>query len=40
MKKKLVAIGGGENGRLLESGQYAPYETETIDKETMTLLNQ
>lgn len=37
MKKKLVAIGGGENGRLLESGQYAPYETETIDKEIVKL---
>lgn len=37
MRKKIVAIGGGENGRLLENGKYAPYETENIDKEIVSL---
>ena len=31
MKKKIVAIGGGENGRLLEDGTFAPYNTQKID---------
>ena len=33
----MVCIGGGENGRLLENGMYAPYETEIIDKEIVKL---
>lgn len=37
MKKIIVAIGGGENGRPLENGEYAPYETEKIDKEIINL---
>jgi len=37
MKRKLVAIGGGENGRLLENGTFAPYDTELIDKEIVRL---
>lgn len=35
--KKLVAIGGGENGRLLENNTYAPYETEPMDREIVNL---
>ena len=34
---KLVCIGGGENGRLLENGNYAPYETLEIDEEIVKL---
>ena len=37
MKRTIVAIGGGENGRILEDGSYAPYETELIDKEIIKL---
>ena len=37
MKKKIVAIGGGENGRLLENGIYTSYETGSIDKEIIRL---
>lgn len=37
MKKKLVAIGGGENGRILENGIATLYETEKIDKEIINL---
>lgn len=37
MKKKLVAIGGGENGRLLEDGKLAPYNTQKIDEEIVKL---
>ena len=37
MVKKIVAIGGGENGRLLENGKYALYETEPMDKEIIKL---
>lgn len=37
MAKKIIAIGGGENGRPLEDGNYAPYETEQIDKEIIRL---
>ena len=37
MSKKIVSIAGGENDRLLENGKYAPYETETIDKEIIRL---
>lgn len=37
MEKKIVAIGGGENGRLLENGVATSYETEIIDKEIIKL---
>lgn len=37
MKKKIVAIGGGENGRLLEDGSATLYETEKIDEEIVKL---
>lgn len=37
MSKKIVAISGGENGRLLENGRYASYETEPMDKEIIKL---
>ena len=37
MMKKIVAIGGGENGRLLENGHFTEYETEPIDKEIIRL---
>ena len=37
MSKKIVAIGGGENGRLLKDGTYAPYETAPMDKEIIKL---
>ena len=33
--KKIVAIGGGENGRFLEDGSQTLYETEIIDKEIL-----
>lgn len=37
MTRKLVAIGGGENGRPLGDGEYAPYETEPMDEEIIKL---
>lgn len=37
MSKKLVAIGGGENGRYLSNGKYREYETEPMDKEIIKL---
>lgn len=37
MSKKLVAIGGGENGRLRSDGTRVPYETEKIDREIVRL---
>ena len=37
MKKKIVAIGGGENGRFLEDGNKTEYETEILDKEIIKL---
>ena len=40
MKKIIVAIGGGENGRLLEDGSFASYDTEKIDKEIVKLTNK
>jgi len=39
MKKKIVAIGGGENGRQV-NGKVLPYETEKIDKEIIKLTNK
>lgn len=40
MKKILVAIGGGENGRILENGEKTPYETNIIDNEIIKLTNK
>lgn len=37
MSRKIVAIGGGENGRQLEDGTFAVYDTESIDKEIVNL---
>ena len=37
MTKKIVAIGGGENGRYLGNGKYHEYETEPMDKEIIRL---
>lgn len=37
MSKKIVAIGGGENGRISSSGEKKPYETFEIDKEIIKL---
>lgn len=36
---KIVAIGGGENGRAKEDGTFYPYELENIDKEIIRLTN-
>jgi len=35
--RKIVAIGGGENGHLRSNGTYTPYETQNIDREIITL---
>lgn len=40
IQKKIVAIGGGENGRQLENGNFAPYNTAEIDKEIIKLSNK
>lgn len=37
MSKKIVAIGGGENGRFLEDGSQTLYETEFIDRRVVKL---
>ena len=37
MTKKIVAIGGGENGRITSDGTRKPYETEPIDQEIIHL---
>ena len=37
MSKKIVAIGGGENGRLSSDGVRLPYELENQDKEIIKL---
>lgn len=39
MSKKIVAIGGGENGRFLDDGSPTLYETEFADKEIVKLAN-
>lgn len=33
MTKRIVAIGGGLNGRRLDAGNYEPYETGPMDQE-------
>ena len=40
MSKKVVAIGGGENGRKLDNNKFLPYETRTIDSEIVSLANK
>lgn len=35
--KKIVAIGGGENGRIKSDGTCKPYETYEIDEEIVNL---
>ena len=37
MSKKIVAIGGGENGRINSKGIQKPYETKEIDEEIVRL---
>lgn len=37
MSRKIVAIGGGGNGRIREDGTQAPYETEPMDEEIIKL---
>ena len=37
MSKKIVAIGGGENGRINSKGEQKPYETKEIDEEIVRL---
>lgn len=37
MERKIVAIGGGKNGRVKSDGKREPYETEIIDKEIIKL---
>lgn len=37
MTKKIVAIGGGENGRVKSDGTQAPYETGPMDQEIIKL---
>ena len=37
MKKKIVAIGGGECGRITKSGYKMPHETQQIDTEIIRL---
>lgn len=38
--KKLVLIGGGENGRILEDETKTPYDTKEIDEEIVRLTNK
>ncbi len=40
MTRKIVAIAGGENGRLLPEGGRAPYDTEAIDREIVRLTDK
>ena len=35
----MILIGGGENGRILENGEKAPYETEIIDDKYRIIFN-
>lgn len=37
MSKKIVAIGGGESGRIKSNGTRTPYETQNIDMEIVRL---
>lgn len=40
MSKKIVVIGGGENGRVNSAGVKLPYETKEIDQEIVNLVNK
>lgn len=40
MSRKIVAIGGGENGRICSDGTKAPYETAPMDLEIIRLTNK
>ena len=40
MIKKIIAIGGGENGREIQKGIFLPYETKEIDQEIVALTNK
>lgn len=40
MSRKIVAIGGGENGRVSSKGEQKPYETKEIDQEIVRLANK
>lgn len=40
MSRKIVAIGGGENGRLKPDGTRYPYETEIMDREIVSLTDK
>lgn len=40
MKKRIVAIGGGENGRINSAGIKLPYETKEIDEEIVHLIDR
>lgn len=40
MSKKIVAIGGGGNGRIKSDGTKSPYETMKIDEEIVNLTNK
>lgn len=40
MIKKIVAIGGGEIGRIKSNGSKTPYETQNIDAEIVRLTNK
>lgn len=40
MSKKIVAIGGGENGRINSKGIQKPYETKEIDEEIVKLADK
>ena len=37
---KLIAIGSGDNGRLLPNKERAPYETKKIDEEIVRVVNK
>lgn len=40
MSKKIVAIGGGYNGRVFKNGKRTPYETGPMDEEIIKLTNK
>ena len=40
MSKKIVAIGGGENGRIKNDGKRSPYETGPMDREIIKLTDK
>ena len=40
MQRKIVAIGGGENGRQKKDGTFYRYETGPMDEEIIKLTNK